>query len=62
MRRNKICPDKKHCRDECYGENPCCFAKAFDGLQGKIDRLKEQNKKLSDENENLRERVSAMEN
>jgi len=35
--KNKLCPYKKTCRDICYGENPCAFAKAFDGLACKID-------------------------
>lgn len=35
--KNKLCPYKKTCRDICYGENPCAFAKAFDGLARKID-------------------------
>lgn len=35
--KNKFCPYKKVCRDMCYGENPCPFAKAFDGLARKID-------------------------
>ena len=35
--KNKFCPYKKICRDICYGENPCAFAKAFDGLAKKID-------------------------
>lgn len=44
--KNKICPYRRLCRDECYGENPCSFAKAFDGLQKKIDRLEKENKRL----------------
>lgn len=35
--KNKFCPYKKVCRDICYGENPCAFAKAFDGLAKKIN-------------------------
>ena len=61
MKRNKLCPYKKHCRDECYGESPCSFAKAFDGLQRKIDRLGEQNRKLSEEKEKLTARVEQLE-
>lgn len=34
----KLCPRKRVCRDECYGENPCDFALAFDKLARKIDR------------------------
>ena len=36
--KNKFCPCKKTCRDNCYGETPCAFAQAFDGLARKIDR------------------------
>lgn len=36
--KNKFCPYKKTCRDICYGETPCAFAKAFDGLARKINR------------------------
>lgn len=61
MKKNKFCPYKKHCHDECYGENPCSFAKAFDGMQKKIDNLKAQNVKLVEENEKLRERVDWLE-
>ena len=28
---------KKHCKSECYGENPCDFALAFDRLAHKLD-------------------------
>lgn len=33
----KLCPRKRVCRDECYGENPCDFALSFDRLARKID-------------------------
>lgn len=36
--KNKFCPYKKTCRDICYGETPCAFAQAFDGLARKIKR------------------------
>lgn len=36
--KNKFCPYKKICRDNCYGETPCAFAQAFDGLARKIAR------------------------
>lgn len=36
--KNKFCPCKKTCRDNCYGETPCAFAQAFDGLARKINR------------------------
>ena len=32
MKKCKLCPRKKVCRDECYGENPCEFAKTYDRL------------------------------
>lgn len=38
MEKCKGCPRKKICRDECYGDNPCDFAKAFDAMTRKIDR------------------------
>lgn len=46
--KNKLCPYRRLCRAVCYGENPCSFAKAFDGLQKKNDRLKEENKRLKE--------------
>lgn len=36
--KNKLCPYKKTCRDNCYGEIPCPNAQAFDGLSRKIER------------------------
>lgn len=33
----KHCPQRKYCKDECYGENPCDFALAFDKLARRID-------------------------
>ena len=33
----KLCPRKRVCHDECYGENPCDFAVAFDKLARKLD-------------------------
>lgn len=37
MAKCKLCPRRKVCKDECYGENPCDFAVAFDRLGRKID-------------------------
>ena len=37
MKKCKLCPQKKHCNNECYGEYPCEFAVAFDRLARKID-------------------------
>lgn len=37
MSKCKLCPVKKHCKDECYGETPCAFALAFDRLARKLD-------------------------
>lgn len=36
MAKCKACPYKKTCKNECYGENPCSFAKAFDNLGKKL--------------------------
>jgi len=44
--KNKFCPYRRHCRDECYGENPCSFAKAFDGIHSKLEAQKKENTKL----------------
>lgn len=47
--KNKFCPYKKTCRDICYGETPCAFAQAFDGLARKtvcIDSLRTENAAL----------------
>lgn len=37
MSKNKLCPMKKHCKSECYGENICAFAKKFDYISHKLD-------------------------
>lgn len=37
MAKCKACPHKKTCRDECYGENPCHFAWAYDRLTRKVE-------------------------
>ncbi len=34
----KACPVRRTCQDECYGENPCAFAVAFENLGKKLDR------------------------
>lgn len=36
-KRNKFCPYKKFCREECYGSQPCDFALAFDKLSRKLE-------------------------
>lgn len=36
-KRNKFCPYKKFCREECYGSQPCDFALAFDKLARKLE-------------------------
>lgn len=33
----KMCPRQRICSDECYGENPCDFALAFDRIGKRID-------------------------
>ena len=57
MKRNKLCPYKGHCNNDCYDEFPCDFAVVFDKLQRKIDRLKNQNSILKAENERLCDRI-----
>lgn len=53
MKKNTLCPYKRHCNNECYGENPCDFAKSFDRLQRKIDRLTKENESLKADRESL---------
>lgn len=36
-KRNKFCPYKKLCREECYDSQPCDFALAFDKLSRKLE-------------------------
>ena len=36
MKRCRLCPYRKHCRDVCYGDAPCDFARAFDSLDRKL--------------------------
>lgn len=55
--KSKLCPYKKTCRDICYGENPCAFAKAFDGLARKLDLKTACVASLRAENAALRQRL-----
>ena len=36
--RSRLCPRKKVCRGDCYGEMPCDFAVAFDKLASRLER------------------------
>ncbi len=36
MKRCRLCPYRKNCRDVCYGDAPCDFARAFDSLDRKL--------------------------
>lgn len=36
-KRNKFCPYKKTCRQECYGSQPCEWALAIDKLSRKLE-------------------------
>lgn len=47
--KNRHCPYRGHCSNECYGENPCDFALKFDRMQAKITRLEKRNSKLTQE-------------
>lgn len=60
MKKCKKCPYKNRCNDECYGENPCDFAKSFDKLQKKIDRLTKENESLKADKESLQGRLNAV--
>lgn len=55
--KNKFYPCKKTCRDNCYGELPCAFAQAFDGLARKIDRKTVCIESLRAENAALKARL-----
>lgn len=55
--KNKFCPYKKTCRDNCYGERPCAFAQAFDGLARKIARKTARIDSLLAENAALKARL-----
>jgi len=46
MAKCKFCPCEKTCRCECYGENPCEFAKAFDRIEQKIVSLRSDHDEL----------------
>lgn len=60
MKKNKLCPYKRHCSNECYGESPCDFAKSFDKLQRKIDRLTKENESLKADKESLQNRLNTI--
>lgn len=38
MAKCRLCPMRRTCRDECYGETPCAFALAFHDLGLTISR------------------------
>ena len=55
----KHCPQRKYCKDECYGENPCDFALAFDKLARRIDLKTVCIESLKDELRRLKEAAAA---
>ena len=55
MSKCKHCPQRKFCKDECYGENPCDFALAFDRLAHKLDLKTVCVESLKDEIRQLKE-------
>lgn len=55
--KNKFCPCKKTCRGICYGDTPCAFAQAFDGLARKIDRKTSCIESLRAENAELKAKL-----
>lgn len=58
--KNKQCPYRTHCSNECYGDNPCDFAAKFDKMQKKINRLSKANSDLVQENTALKERLDTL--
>ena len=57
QKKNKLCPRRKVCRDACYGDIPCDFAKALDKLQSQNDKLLRKIAKLERRNEELEKEV-----
>lgn len=57
----KLCPTKKYCWDKGDCEN-CEFCKVINGLAKKNAKLKEKNKALQKENEELKQKLDIMEN
>ncbi len=57
MKKCKLCPCRKTCKDECYGENTCDFAKAFDRLGHKLDLKTVCIESLRDERDKAKEKV-----
>lgn len=55
-KRNRLCPYKNFCTSECYGENPCEFAKKFDDIKRKLDKQRAENRVLKEEINSLRVR------
>ena len=45
-RRNKLCPYKKTCRQECYGSQPCEWALIIDKLTRKLEWWKRKAERL----------------
>ena len=54
-KRNKFCPYKKICRQECYGSQPCEWALTIDKLSRKLEwwkgKAEESEKKLTKTNQ-----------
>ena len=59
MAKCKICPRKRVCRGECYGDNPCDFALTFDRLGKKLDRKTVCVESLNAEKTQLRRELDA---
>ena len=59
--KSRICPYRRHCHDSGSCET-CDFGKAFISLTDKLKRLKEKNKALEIENEELREKIEILRN
>ena len=57
----KLCPVRRHCHDNknCEG---CALAKALEGHDKKIKKLKSKNEALQIENEELKEQIECLKN
>lgn len=58
--KNRKCPCRRNCWD--YGDcEDCDIGKAIEGLQKKVDRLKQKNKKLEAELNDIKEQLNERE-
>ena len=59
--KSRVCPYRQHCRDSGDCET-CDFGKAFEKQLKKIKSLKEKNRVLRSENEELEKKIEILKN